>query len=83
MKVVTFSSGTLVSAFPLEAFTPLGMANEREIFAAIGQRYGFGTTPEVSSYAELESGLAYELGFFATEWAKSPYTAWPSTMTES
>ena len=70
MKVVTFSSGTLVSAFPLGAFTPLGMVNECEIVAAIGQRHGFGTTPEVSSYAELESGLAYELGFLATEWGE-------------
>ena len=70
VKIITFSTGTLLSLFPLEAFTPLGMINEREIIAAIGQRYNFGTTPTLSTYAELETGLSYELGFFATEWGE-------------
>ena len=70
LKIVTFSSGTLLALFPLEAFTPLGMINERDIIAAIAQRYNFGTTPNLSSYTEIEKGLAYELGFFATEWGE-------------
>lgn len=68
MKIISFSSGTLLSLFPLEAFTPVGGLNERQVVSAIGQRYNFGTFPNLSSRAELEKdGLVYELGFFKTK----------------
>ena len=68
MKVIAFSSATLLSLFPLEAFTPLGGINERYVIEAIGQRYNFGTSPTLSSRAELEkTGLVFESGFFVTE----------------
>ena len=67
MKIISFNSGTVLSLFQLEAFTPLGWMNEREIIAAIGQRYSFGTIPTMSTYEELEQGLVFELGFFATQ----------------
>ena len=67
VKIISFPSGTLLSLFPLEAFTPLGGIDEREIIGAIGQRYNFGTTPTMSSHAELEHGLVFELGFFTTK----------------
>ena len=68
MKIIAFSSATLVSLFPLEAFTPLGGINERHTIVAIGQRYNFGTKPNLASRAEVEkTGLVFESGFFATE----------------
>ena len=68
MKIIAFSSATLVSLFPLEAFTPLGGINERHIIDAIGQRYNFSTSPNLSSRAEVKkTGLVFEWGFFTTE----------------
>ena len=68
MRIIAYSSGTLLSLFPLEAFTPMGGLNERQIVSAIGQRYNFGTLPNLSSRRELEqNGLVYESGFFMTE----------------
>lgn len=68
MKIISFSSGILISLFRLEAFTPIGGQNERQVIGAIAERYNFGTSPNVSSRAELErNGLVYELGFFETE----------------
>ena len=68
MKVVAFSSGTLASLFPLEAFAPLGGLDERQIIGSIGERYNFGTSPTISSHVELErDGLVFEFGFFATQ----------------
>ena len=68
MKVIAFSSGTLVSLFPLEAFTPLDGINERQVIDAIGQRYNFGSIPNLSSRAEVEkAGLVFEFGFFTMD----------------
>ena len=68
MKSIAYSSGTLISLFRLEAFSPIGGLNERQIIGAIAERYNFGISPNVSSREELErNGLVYELGFFETE----------------
>ena len=69
MNVVAFSSGSLASLFPLEAFIPLGGLNERQVIDATSQRYHFSRTPNLSvSPAELEqTGIVFELGFLETE----------------
>ena len=69
MDVVAFSSGSLVSLFPLEAFIPLGGLNEQKVIDATSQRYHFSKTPNLSvSRAELEqTGIVFELGFLETE----------------
>ena len=68
MKVVAFEAGHLNSLFPVEAFAPLSGLNERQLIGAIGQRYSFGSSPNMSSRAEVQrTGLVFEFGFFATE----------------
>ena len=68
MKIVTFASGHLVSLFPVEAFSPVSGLNERHLIGAIGQRYSFGSSPNMSSRADVQgTGLVFEFGFFETE----------------
>ena len=69
MNIVALSSGTLVSLFPLEAFTPLGGVNEWSIMDAIRLRYNFSRSPDLSLPREelRQNGLMFDLGALETE----------------
>lgn len=68
MKVVTYTSASLIALFPLAEFAPLISLNERKLNKSIGDRYSFGVIPDAApSQAELaENGLVYESGVHET-----------------
>ena len=69
VNIVALSSGTLVSLFPLEAFTPLGGVNEWSIMDATRWRYNFARSPDLSLPREelRQNGLVFDLGALETE----------------
>lgn len=68
MNIVTFASGHLVSLFSVEAFAPVTGLNERLLIGAIRERYKFGSSPNISSIADVQrTGLEFQFGAFETE----------------
>ncbi|KAF0142277.1 MAG: hypothetical protein FD153_625 [Rhodospirillaceae bacterium] len=64
VKVVSFTSGVVISLFPMDEFAPLVRLNERQLLDEIGKRYSFGLIPDMRvSRAELgKTGLVFESG---------------------
>lgn len=68
MRIISFSAGSVVALFPLEAFVPLTGPNERGLLEDIDKRYHFGVKPNLSiSRDELEkTGLIFDNGTYQT-----------------